>query len=58
MSLSFVQHQICLQKIMDTNLFQNAKILEKIIAQSPHAGFHPIFSQDPKDFRAGTSVEG
>ena len=33
-----------------TNLFQNAKILEKKIAQPPHAGFHPILSQDPKDF--------
>ena len=30
----------------------------KKIAQSPHAGFHPILSQDPKDFWAGTSVEG
>ena len=25
---------------------------------SPHAGFHPIFSQDLKDFWAGTTVEG
>ena len=31
-------------------LFQNAKILEKKITQPPHAGFHPIFSQDPKEF--------
>ena len=44
---------------MFTNLFQNAKILEEEkITQPPHAGFHPIFSQDPKDFWAGTSVEG
>ena len=43
---------------MAINLFQNAKILGGGETQPPHAGFHPIFIQDPKDFLAGTSVEG
>ena len=40
---------LTLRYLMLINLFQNAKILEKKITQPPHAGFHPIFSQDPKD---------
>ena len=43
---------------MVINVFQNAEILEKKISQAAYVGFHPILSQDPKDFKAGTSVEG
>ena len=40
-------------------MFQNAEILEEEkISQAAYIGFHPILSQDPKDFKAGTSVEG
>ena len=40
------------------NVFQNAEILEKKISQAAYVGFPPILSQDPKDFKAGTSVQG
>ena len=39
-------------------MFQNAEIWEQKISQAAYVGFHPILSQDPKDFKAGTSVEG
>ena len=44
---------------MYRNMFQNAEILqEEKISQAAYIGFHPILSQDPKDFKIGTSVEG
>ena len=38
--------------------FRMQKLLKKKISQAAYVGFHPILSQDPKDFKAGTSVEG
>ena len=43
---------------MYINVFQNAEILEEKKSQAAYVGFHPILSQDPKYFEAGTSVEG
>ena len=39
-------------------MFQNAEIKKKKISQAAYVKFHPILSQDPKDFKAGTSVQG
>ena len=35
---------------MNIKVFQNAEIVEKKISQAPYFKFHPILSQDPKDF--------
>ena len=43
---------------VEVNLFQNAKKFRRKNSAATHAGFHPILSQDPKEFGAGTSVEG
>ena len=47
-----------MSECVSSRVFQNAEICERKNKPTPYVGFYHISSQDPKDFWAGTSVEG
>jgi len=45
-------------KESNQQIYEECRNFRKKISQAAYVGFYPVLNQDPKDFKAGTNVEG